>query len=240
MNSYLVEKLKEGRLSKGLKQSDVTELIGIKNTTLSNYENGNTEPDMDTFLKLCRLYELNYSELLGEAYGYKVSGNSINIKNSDIKMIKKYHDLDDHGRKLVDMVLNAESERCLQPAAPVQQNGFSLRMYTYMRKIAAAGNGFIFDDIPTDTIEAPYMEGADFIIGVNGDSMEPTFSDGDKVYVEKRQIIHPGEIGIFIINNECFIKEAGKKGLISHNKKYPIIPGNESIQCIGKVLGKVE
>ena len=38
MNSYLIEKLKEGRLNKGLKQSDVTRLIGIKNTTLSNYE----------------------------------------------------------------------------------------------------------------------------------------------------------------------------------------------------------
>ena len=49
MNEYLISKLKEGRLSKGLKQSDVTKFTGIKNTTLSNYENGVTEPDIDTF-----------------------------------------------------------------------------------------------------------------------------------------------------------------------------------------------
>ena len=114
MNRYLIEKLKEGRLSKGLKQSDVTKLTGIKNTTLSNYENGNTEPDMDTFLKLCHLYELDYAELLGEAYGYRLPGISIDIKNSDINMIKKYRALDEHGKDIVDTVLEKESDRILQ------------------------------------------------------------------------------------------------------------------------------
>ena len=237
MNSYLVEKLKEGRLSKGLKQSDVTRLIGIKNTTLSNYENGNTEPDMDTFLKLCHLYDLDYSELLGEAYGYSVPGCTFDIKSSDIKMISKYRDLDEHGKELVDFILTKEHDRCI---ASINEKPAALRIYTYMQKIAAAGNGFYFDDIPTETIEAPYMPGADFIIGVSGDSMEPTYNDGDLVYVEKRQIIHSGEVGIFMIHNECYIKEVTDEGLKSHNPKYKIIPGDESIQCIGKVLGKVD
>lgn len=114
------------------------------------------------------------------------------------------------------------------------------RLYSYMQKIACAGGGFVFEDIPTDVIEAPYMEGADFIIGVNGDSMEPTFYDGDKVYVEKMQMVEIGDIGIFMVNNECFIKEAGEDGLISHNNKYDMIPGTENVQCIGKVLGKVD
>ena len=108
-----------------------------------------------------------------------------------------------------------------------------------MQKIASAGKGFYFEDIPTDTIEAPYHENADFIIGVSGDSMEPTYLDGDRVYVQKCQGVNIGEIGIFILNNECLIKEAGENGLISHNPKYALIPGNESILCIGKVLGKV-
>ena len=40
MNEYLVTKLKEGRINKGLKQSDVAIKIGVKGNTLSNYENG--------------------------------------------------------------------------------------------------------------------------------------------------------------------------------------------------------
>lgn len=237
MNSYLIDRLKEGRLNKGLKQSDVTKLTGIKNTTLSNYENGNTEPDMDTFLRLCQLYELDYSEILGEAYGYKVPGCSFSLKTSDIQMIKKYRDLDNHGKEMVDIILEKEHERC---ASLNNNRPAVLRLYTYMHKIASAGNGFYFDDIPTETIEAPYMPGADFIIGVNGDSMSPTYEDGDLVYVQKKDQLQSGEIGIFTMNNECFIKEVGENELLSHNKIYAPIPGNESIHCVGKVLGKID
>ena len=92
----------------------------------------------------------------------------------------------------------------------------------YYQHLASAGTGeYIFDDVPTDTLEVPVnelSERADFIIGVNGNSMEPTYYDGDKVYVEKCQVVETGDIGIFMVNNECFIKEAGENGLISHNK----------------------
>ncbi len=113
-------------------------------------------------------------------------------------------------------------------------------MYNYFNRIAAAGSGFYFDDIPTDTVEAPYCQDADFIIGVSGDSMEPTYTDGDMVYVQKCQLVQAGEIGIFILDGVCLIKEAGETGLISHNPKYDIIPGNDRIICVGRVLGKVE
>ena len=114
----------------------------------------------------------------------------------------------------------------------------------YYHELASAGTGeYIFADLPTDTIEVPVnelSEKADFVIGVKGDSMEPTFHDGDKVYVEKMQVVEIGDIGIFMVNGECFIKETGENGLISHNPKYDEIPGTETIQCIGKVLGKVK
>ncbi|MCD8020858.1 MAG: S24 family peptidase [Clostridiales bacterium] len=62
---------------------------------------------------------------------------------------------------------------------------------------------------------------------------------GDLVYVRKQETVRIGEIGIFVMNNECYIKELGEYGLLSHNKEYGMIPGDESIQCVGKVLGKV-
>lgn len=111
MNEYLIKKLKEGRINKNLKQSDVTKLTGIKNTTLSNYENGNTEPDIDTFLKLCDLYELDYVEMLGEAFGYRIPNAEFDIKASEIEHIKKYRNLDDHGKSVVNSVLDLEYKR---------------------------------------------------------------------------------------------------------------------------------
>lgn len=124
MNAYLIAQLKQGRLNKGLKQSDVTKLTGIKNTTLSNYENGITEPDIDTFLRLCELYHLNYAAILAEAYGLKISGTDFNIKPSEMEHIEKYRKLDDFGRETVDMIIDREINRTTQAtkaAGTIQQ-----------------------------------------------------------------------------------------------------------------------
>ena len=115
-----------------------------------------------------------------------------------------------------------------------------LRLYTYLGKIACAGTGFYFDDIPTDTLEAPFLNGADFIIGVSGDSMEPNYHDGEKLYVQKVKELTLGDVGIFTIHNECFVKELGDRGLISRNPEYEDIEGTEDVRLIGRVLGKVE
>lgn len=217
--------------------NELAKRVGVSPQTIySIIKRDSKKADIEVLLKI--------ADILGVSVEYfidDVSSSSTNKSDipsaSDMILLEKYHILDDHGKELVDLILDKEHDRCI---ASISEKPAALRIYTYMQKIAAAGNGFYFDDIPTETIEAPYMEGADFIIGVSGDSMEPTYSDGDLVYVEKRQILNTGDIGIFMINNECFIKEVGKDGLLSHNPKYDPIPGNDSIQCIGKVLGKVD
>lgn len=248
--------LREKRLKAGLTVQEVSAALTAKNykassKTVYSWENGNSQPSLEILLELCDMYDIK-DILFAFGYdGYNEDGSiQLNIKEQD--MIERYRFISKNspdGAKMIDSVIDREYSVAQQltdlrsrPAAVVDlQNASGTRMaiYTYMRKIAAAGNGFYFDDIPTETIEAPYMEGADFIIGVSGDSMEPTYSDGDLVYVEKRQVVETGAIGIFMLNNECFIKEAGEGGLISHNPKYKIIPGSDQIMCIGKVLGKV-
>lgn len=111
MNDYLRNKLKEGRNAKGLKQSTVANMIGVKGNTLSNYENGVSEPDIDTFCALCDIYELDPAEILGEAYGLNVQGTDFDIKPSEIEHIEKYRVLDQHGKEMVDFTLRKEWER---------------------------------------------------------------------------------------------------------------------------------
>ena len=52
MNELLVDRLKHARAEQGLKQSDVAEKLGLKANTISNWEKGRTEPDIDSFVKL--------------------------------------------------------------------------------------------------------------------------------------------------------------------------------------------
>lgn len=138
MNRYLIDKLKEGRANKNYRQSDVTKLTGIKSTTLSNYENGVTEPDIDTFLKLCDLYDLDFAELLGEGYGYKVPGADFDIKRSEIDFIKRYRKLDDHGKEIVSFVLQKEYERLIPSADPSDQHASEVLKSINDSKIKAA------------------------------------------------------------------------------------------------------
>ena len=65
---------------------------------------------------------------------------------------------------------------------------------------------------------------------------------GDKVFVEKCDSVDIGEVGIFVVNGDVYIKELGSKCLISHNEKYkPIRIGkSDSVYCCGRVIGIVE
>lgn len=225
--------LKSLRIESGKTQKEVAALIGRTQQIVGHWETGYAQPDANTLFTLCNIY----GTTVDEAFGFKKE--NISITKKDIALLEQYHGLDSFGRETVDIALSRETSRVQQISNALASRPAALRIYTFMHKIACAGNGFYFEDIPTDTVEAPYMEGADFIIGVSGDSMEPTYSDGDLVYVQQCQVINIGDIGIFSYNNECFIKEAGENGLISHNKRYPMIPGDETIRCIGLVLGKV-
>ena len=63
-----------------------------------------------------------------------------------------------------------------------------------------------FSDIPTDVIAVPdttLSRRVNFVIGVNGRSVEDTYFDGDKVPVEKTQDVPVGKIGIFIRCSEA-------------------------------------
>lgn len=226
------EKIKSARKAKKLTQKQLADKIGAAHNSISDWENNKNKPDPDTIELLCGILEITPNYLL--------SASPDDFSPVEKIFIKKYRSLDDYGREHVNAVLGWELDRIHQlQKTKTAQSSAALRIYTYMHKIAAAGNGYYFDDIPTDTIEAPYKEGADFIIGVSGDSMEPVYSNGDLVYVQKCQIVNTGDIGIFMVNGECYIKKAGEEGLVSLNKKYPLMPGTDTIQCVGKVLGKV-
>lgn len=49
-----------------------------------------------------------------------------------------------------------------------------------------------------------------------------------------------GDVGIFTIWNKCFLKELVEEVLISRNKDYNDIPGDEKVRLVGKVIRKVE
>ena len=92
--------------------------------------------------------------------------------------------------------------------------------------------------------ESILPEDTTFGVRISGDSMEPEFHDGQIAWVLQQESVANGEIGIFALNGEAYIKKLqnDKDGifLISLNEKYaPIKVGeNDRLDIFGKVLGK--
>ncbi|MGN1090722.1 MAG: S24 family peptidase [Huintestinicola sp.] len=89
--------------------------------------------------------------------------------------------------------------------------------------------------------ETPESRKADFILIVDGDSMQPKFNDGDLVLVRSQPAVDEGQVGIFGINGRGYVKKFGKNCLISLNDKYEEIPiHSDDFKCFGLVLGTTE
>jgi transcriptional regulator with XRE-family HTH domain len=245
MNELLVSRLKSARMDKGLKQQDVAERLGIKANTISNWEKGRTEPDIDTFIKLCDIYQIDCASLLSDVYAFERIGEEITLSEYDY--IKKYRNLDDIGKQHIDTVLSWELERINGMNSPKSTPIIPMptRIVNYYQRLASAGTGqILWDDIPANEIEIPdnkETKNVDFALGVNGDSMEPVYWDSDIVLVEKTTDLEIGEIGVFEVDGECFIKELGDHELISFNRQYTPKPIYDTTQfyCIGRVVGNL-
>ena len=111
----------------------------------------------------------------------------------------------------------------------------------------SAGTGNFLVDGPKETVridESLLPEDTTFGVCISGDSMEPEFHDGQIAWVLQQESVANGEIGIFALNGEAYIKKLkdDKDGifLISLNEKYaPIkVSENDRLDIFGKVLGK--
>lgn len=69
--------------------------------------------------------------------------------------------------------------------------------------------------------------------------MEPLYNDGDILLIEPTCQIEVGEIGIFIIDGEAYVKKFGNGELISLNKGYGNISITEYSNCMGRVVDKL-
>ena len=159
--------------------------------------------------------------------------------------IKKYRTLDEHGKKLVDNVLNLECERVESTRTPVIPIGNVITLSEFEQPVSAGKGVYLGDGSQTITREVPNTEEtrkADFILRVSGDSMEPKYSDGDRLLIKRQHDVNVGEEGIFILNNEGFVKRREVDRLASLNPEYEdiLFHDEDSIECKGKVIGKIQ
>lgn len=228
-------RLRERREALGLKQSELGKLLGITGAAIGNYENGVSSPKAEILYQVFNVLKCDANFLFQDEMQELQAEH---LAPAELEHIKKYRTLDEYGTAAVDSILSIEYERCMQTAR-VEQPTRIIRLYQLP---ASAGSGEYLDDDSWEEMKIPDIpeyRGADFAVRVHGDSMMPTFANGDIVLVREQDIVLVGDIGLFAIEGEGYIKEYGKKVLISHNKEYPNIPLREGVRCFGKIIGKL-
>lgn len=219
------------RKKNNLSQAQLSEILiknGYKatNKAISSWEKNTTEPSASLLLFLCK--QLGITDLYGEYYG----------TNPD----RPLSELNEEGQgKALDYI------QLLIESGKYQRNN----IIPFTRKLrlfdipASAGTGSFLDGEHYIELEVgeEVPETADFGIRVSGDSMEPRFVNGQIVWVQKQDTINHGEIGIFFLDGEAFIKkfheDVNGVYLVSLNSKYAPIPitNNQTLKIFGKVVG---
>ena len=227
--------LERKMLDKKIKQADLAKAVGIPKSTLNSIiGRDNTKVEIETFLKICEVLDCN-----PEDFSEEIKKNSRN--DLPPSFIKKYYELDNYGREIVDTVLNMEYLRC---TSEQEEEPDTIQIHHSTYKVSA-GRGFDLEDRDSweeiDIPDTPEARKADFAVTIIGDSMEPIYSNGQIVLVREQPAVDIGETGVYIINGGGFIKRNGGDRLISINPEYDDIrfDDGDTVSCAGKVIGVV-
>lgn len=216
------------RKARGLSQADLaSELnrrgISVTNQAVCKWENGTTLPNAVQFIELCDI--LNIDDVMGE-FSDGVKGPFAGLNSAGRRKMSEY-------RQLL-----AESE--MYSARTFRGAVRSLPLYSLA---VSAGTGQFLDGENYEMVEVgrEVPEGANFGVRVAGDSMEPSYHDGQIIWVRQQRSLMTGEIGIFLYDGCAYLKQlsVGQEALALHslNPTYPDITVSPLLPL--RVLGKV-
>ena len=233
-------RIKEARELAGYSQKEIAQIIGVAQNTFHGYESGKHDPKSDILIKIANACSVTVDFLLG-----RENSKSTNFfSQSESEHIKKYRTLDEYGKEAVDGVLETEHRRCKEQrerSAPLpDENILPLRCST---QAASAGTGCYLGPEEWDPMyvqENDLTRRASFCVPVSGNSMEPRYHDGDILVIDDNAEVELGQVGLYTIDGEGFVKIYGGDHLISLNPDYPNIPFIEDSRRNGKVIGILE
>lgn len=233
------------RIEKGFSRKDLAEQLEIPYTTLRNYETDQREPGHKLLIKIANLLSVSVDELVG----YQAKKENAPLYSSEaLKLASDYDShMDDRGRETVRAVADFEIARKKVQEQRKQMEAGEMIDFEKVIRFSVPGYSMPLSAGTGQEAGQEYPEnyklikepprGTSFIARVSGVSMEPTYHNGDLVFVHSTEEIPVGRIGAFFMDGQQWIKELGDGELISHNPEYDPIPMREDIRCQGLVLG---
>ena len=230
------------RKEKGITQGQAADYISLHSEkacsfkVISHWENGVSSPSVQQFLLLCEYYDVTDIQATFRDKAGRLD-NSLCLNDLGRSRAQEYISLLLTNPNFMESPITHINE--VVPASPSHSvSKGMIKVYTIP---VSAGLGSFLDDENYDEIDRDdtVPESADFAVRVSGDSMEPRFYDGQVIFIKEQQAVEVGEIGIFSLNGDAYVKKLAKDSLISLNSRYsPILLREyDNLHVFGKVVG---
>ena len=237
----ICERIRYYRRLQGMEQKAFAEKIGAQPNTVSNWEKGRSRPDISLVPLICDALGITLQQI----FGLETPKDMLTERENNL--VSQYRKLNAGDQYTVDTLV--KTMLTVEQARKRQRSQRKVYELPLVDRTLAAGIGdpTEYEGIsePFYLYDVPWLDRADCVFKVNGDSMEPDYHNGDYVLIERipdAPELTPGEVGAFAIGNELYIKEYQKDGLHSLNSKYPVMTFDEDtkVYLIGRVLSVVD
>ena len=109
-------RIKMRREELGMTQPELACLIGVSKGSIGNYESGISRPNEDILIKLFSALNCDANYL----YFDDINKSEDILDSGEKNIIKKYRALDEHGKDMVDTVLDKEYSRCAEETTRIK------------------------------------------------------------------------------------------------------------------------
>jgi len=238
--------LKQLLQERGMNVNELSRETGVSAQTLySIIKRDNMKIDFAVLLKLCDALAVPV-EAFYQRSGERPATTQL-PEPQEWDLIRSYRRLDDHGKGLVKLVMDAELDRMDQTNGHTDTGAPRQKIIPLYHTPAAAGyaSPAFGEDYDDYAVEADSH--ADFAFRVSGDSMEPYIPDNSVQLAKRGAIIRDGDVGLFFVDGDMKCKQYcqdyyGNVHLFSLNRDRAdadmYIPASSGIMlmCFGKVL----
>ena len=236
------QRCRERREELGLSRQQLSELLGVSLSAVSNYETGVSFPKEEILLRLFDALRTDPNTLFQDSFRH--GGTA--LSRSERALIARYRTLSPLGRESLRSVADTLCD--YQSELGRDRGEGEKRVIPLYRSGAAAGYAApVFgEDFDYLTVEDDVPQAAEFAVRIQGDSMEPFIADGDVVYVN-RDPLGIGDVGIFWVDGDMLCKQyykdsAGVVYLFSLNRARAdadvvlTADSGRRLACFGRVL----
>lgn len=202
--------------------------VNFNKGKLSKWENGREEPKLSSVKILADYFETTVDSL--------VNGKL------EAPILSVYNKLHEPRQK---KVLTFAQDQLDEQEGRVKEEILSYYALICNGAVSAGTGEWLEDEVKEEiTISADKVPSSpyDLILKVNGDSMEPLFQNHEYIFVRKTTEIRNGQIGVFIVDNEAYLKKAyiekDHLRLVSLNKAYNdlLFDSLNDIKVVGVVV----